>query len=53
MNNPLDLPIINDHAAGIDVGREKFFISVGGKAPGVFLTVTEQIKELCNYSKEL
>lgn len=51
MNNPLDLPIINPHAAGIDVGSEKFFVSVGGKAPRVFLTVSGQIQELCEYLK--
>jgi len=36
MNNSLDLPLINDHAAGIDVGSEKFFVLVGGKEPKVF-----------------
>jgi hypothetical protein len=49
--NPLDLPIINPHAAGIDVGSEKFFVSVGGKEPKVFLTVTGQMKDLCEYFK--
>jgi len=51
MNNPLELPILNPHAAGIDVGSEKFFVSVGGNQPKVFLTVTEQIKALCEYLK--
>ena len=51
MKNPLDLPIINPHAAGIDVGSEKFFVSVGGKEPKVFLTVTGQMKDLCEYFK--
>jgi transposase len=51
MKNPLDLPIVNPHAAGIDVGSEKFFVSVGGKEPKVFLSVTEQIGELCRYLK--
>jgi transposase len=49
MKNPLDLPIINQYAAGVDVGSEKFFASVAGRAPKVFLTVTEQMKELCRY----
>ena len=49
MKNPLDLPILNPHAAGVDVGSEKFFASVGGKEPKVFLTVTEQMRELCRY----
>ena len=51
MNNPLDLPILNAHAAGVDVGSEKFFASVGGKEPKVFLTVTAQMKELCEHFK--
>ena len=49
MKNPLDLPIVQPHAAGVDVGSEKFFASVGGQEPKVFLTVTEQIQELCRY----
>jgi transposase len=51
MKNPLNLPIINPHAAGIDVGSEKFFVSVAGKDPKVFLTVTGQLQELCEYLK--
>jgi transposase len=47
MKNPLDLPIINPHAAGVDVGSEKFFASVAGQEPKVYLTVTEQMKQLC------
>ena len=49
MKNPLELPIINPHAAGVDVGSEKFFASVGGREPKVFLTVTEQMRELCRH----
>jgi transposase len=51
MKNPLDLPILNPHAAGVDVGSEKFFASIGGKEPKVFLTVTAQMKELCAHFK--
>jgi transposase len=47
--NPMDLPILNPHAAAVDVGSEKFFASVGGKEPRVFLTVTQQLKELCEH----
>ena len=47
MKNPLELPIINPHAAGVDVGSEKFFVSVGGQAPVVYLTVTRQMQQLC------
>jgi len=49
MKNPLELPIINPHAAGIDVGTEKFFVSIAGQEPRVFLTVTEQVQEVCRY----
>jgi len=49
--NPLDLPIINPHAAGVDVGSEKFFVSVAGQEPRVFLTVTSQMQEVCEYLK--
>ncbi len=51
MKNPLELPVINPMAAGIDVGSEKFFASIGGGEPKVFLTVTEQMKELCQHFK--
>jgi transposase len=47
----MDLPIVNTHVAGIDVGSEKFFASVAGKEPRVFLTVTEQMHALCRYLK--
>jgi transposase len=47
MKNPLDLPILNPNAAGIDVGSEKFFASIGGQEPKVFLTVTAQMQALC------
>jgi len=49
MKNVLDLPIVEPHAAGIDVGSEKLFVSVAGNESRVFLTVTEQLKELVKY----
>jgi transposase len=51
MKNPLDLPILNPHAAGVDVGSEKFFASIGGKESQVFLTVTARMQELCAHFK--
>jgi transposase len=51
MKNPLELPILNPHAAGIDVGSEKFFASVAGNEPKVFFTVTEEMQALCQYFK--
>jgi transposase len=50
-SNLLDLPIVQPHAAGVDVGSEKFFASIGGAEPRVFLTVTAQMRELCEYFK--
>ena len=52
MKNPLELPVINPHAAAVDVGSEKFFASVAGAEPKVFLTVTEQMQQLCRYLQE-
>jgi transposase len=49
--NPLELPILNPHAAGVDVGSEKFFVSVAGQEPKVFLTVTAQMQQVCEYLK--
>lgn len=46
MKNPLDLPILNPHAAGVDVGSEKFFAAVAGNEPKVFFTVTEDMQAL-------
>jgi len=40
---------MNPHAAGVDVGSEKFFASVAGKEPKVFLTVTAQMEALCEH----
>jgi transposase len=47
--NPLDLPVLNPHAAAVDVGSEKFFVSVAGQEPKVFLTVTRQMQEVCEH----
>lgn len=49
--NPLELPILNPHAAGVDVGSEKFFVSVGGGEPKVFLTVSSQMQAVCAHLK--
>src|SRR5688500_2773611 len=47
MKDLLDLPVINPHAAGIDIGSEKLFTSVAGAEPKVFLSVTSHLQELC------
>lgn len=52
MKNPLDLPLLNPHAAGIDVGSEKLFVSVAGQEPKIYLTVTEEIKRLVKELQE-
>ncbi len=49
--NPLELPILNPHAAGVDVGSEKFFVSVAGQPPRVFLTVTRQMEAVAEHLK--
>lgn len=49
--NPLDLPIVEPQAAAVDVGSEKFFASIAGQEPKVFLTVTEQMRQLCEHFK--
>ena len=49
--NPLELPILNPHAAGVDVGSEKFFVSVAGQEPRVFLTVTGQMEAVAEHLK--
>jgi transposase len=51
LKHPLDLAIINLHAAGIDVGSEKLFTSVGGQDPKVFLTTTRGLELLCEHFK--
>ncbi len=52
MKNPLDLPIINPYAAGIDVGSEKLFVSVAGQEPKVYLSVTAELNRLVADLKE-
>ena len=49
--NPLELPIVQPHAAAVDVGSEKFFASIAGQEAQIFLTVTEQMRQLCEHFK--
>lgn len=51
MKDALELPIVRPGAAGIDVGSEKLFVSVEGRTPKVFLSVSRGIEELCRYLK--
>ena len=51
IKNALELPIVRPDAAGVDVGSEKFFASIAGQEPKVFLTVSMQMKELCAHFK--
>jgi transposase len=46
------LSVINPHAAGIDVGSEKLFLSIGGDEPVVFGTVTDEVFRLRDNLKE-
>jgi transposase len=45
------LSVINPHAAGIDVGSEKLFVSIAGDEPVVFGTVTDEVYRLRDYVK--
>lgn len=43
---------VNYHAAGIDIGAEKIFVSVDGSTVVHFLTYTADYKQCVNYLKE-
>lgn len=43
------LPILNEHAAGIDVGSESLHVSIAGDAPMVFGTMTCDLLRLKEY----
>jgi len=43
------LPAINPHAAAIDVGSETLHLSIGGDAPVVFGTVTDEVHRPRDY----
>ena len=45
------LPVINAHAAAIDVGSEQLHLSIAGDAPVVFGTVTMEVYRLRDYLK--
>src|SRR5829696_7005686 len=49
--NPLELPLVEPGAAAVVVGSEKFFASIAGQEPRVFLTVTNQMQQLCEHFK--
>jgi len=46
------LPVINPHAAAIDVGSEKLCLSIAGDEPVVFGTVTDEVYRLRDYVKQ-
>ncbi len=46
------LPVLNGHAAGIDVGSESLHVSVAGGLPQVFGTTTGQLEALRDYLRE-
>ena len=43
------LPVINPHAAAIDVGSKTLHVSIAGDAPVVFGTVTDEVYRLRDY----
>lgn len=46
------LPLLNDRAAGIDVGSETLHVSIGGESPQVFGTMTCDLNRLKDYLLE-
>jgi transposase len=46
------LPMLNDHAAGIDVGSEALHVSIAGDVPQVFGTMTCDLQRLKSYLLE-
>ena len=49
---PVQLTVINAHAAGVDVGSEKMHVSIAGGQPRVFETFTVGLLGLRDYLKE-
>src|SRR5437773_4678673 len=45
------LPVINPHAAAIDVGSEQLHLSIAGEEPVVFGTFTNEVYRLRDYVK--
>ncbi len=43
------LPVINPHAAAIDVGSEQLHLSIAGDEPVIFGTVTDEVYRLRDY----
>jgi|GEM_PF-2987024 transposase len=41
-----DLPVLDPHAAFVDVGSEQMYVSIAGGPPEVFGTVTSQLPAL-------
>ena len=46
------LPVLNPHAAGIDVGSQKMFVSVAGGPPQVFGCCTPDLRQLCDWLRQ-
>jgi transposase len=46
------LPVMNEKAAGIDVGSESLHVSIAGEAPQVFGTMTGELERLRDYLLE-
>src|SRR5947209_8727745 len=50
-NDMSDLPILDAHAAFVDVGSEQMHVSVAGGPPQVFATFTAQLHALRDWLK--
>ena len=52
MKNQTAFETVNPRAAGIDVGSEKFFVSIDGSAVKTFTTFTEDYQHCIRYLKD-
>ena len=46
------LPVLNPHAAGIDVGSDKMFVSVAGGPPRVFGGCTADLRQVRDWLQD-
>jgi transposase len=46
------LQVMDPLAAGVDVGSERLYVSIGGELPRVFGTMTRDVQELVSYFKQ-
>jgi transposase len=52
LHHPPMLPVVNPHAAAVDVGSEQMHVSIAGGPPKVFGTCTADVRALVAWLKE-